>query len=627
MTKLGKITAVLLLCISLLIPSFTDVFAENGVYTNEDIKSIISGIVEQKKQAVFANDSLLSSQLSSNAGSSSADWYALAVGRCGTDPNTAVYLALLEQNVTSRYNTPQKLDGQKATEWHRISLAVLSLGGDPTTFGTDENGEKINLIADGTYNRSKTQSLGAQGVNGYIWALITLDSMCYDVPKDAADTRQDIITEILKNQQPSGAFTLIGVNADSESADTDITAMALQSLAPYYNDEAVYEYTAADGTVCKKSVRTAVDSAVGWLSSVQNSDGGFSTSGEPTAESTVQVMTALCSLGIDPENDSRFIKNGKNVLDGLLKYRTKDGGFAHSLSDGTEAKANSMAGEQALYGLCALYRFRTGQRFLYDFRTPQPQNLKTQIQNLNAALTTEPQTKQQANDLQDEYLKISPTERRYVTNYYNLANALKRFGIENRSTSLTEAMSVTVSANGSVYNIFDGTEPTGGLKFSQSDLEEYNSLPQNLTGENYSDVVRLYTKLSLAENRGQYADVFSDLKAKAEQVQKIHDEVADINEQIAQKLYPFDSINQSDSELISSLIKRTEALSSYDRGQILALDDLYRAKTLCDTSNRSYIIFAAVAAALLLCIVILAVTVKRKREKKKAQNEIINEDW
>lgn len=627
MTKFGKITMVLLLCISLLIPSFTDVFAENGVYTNEDIKSIISGIVEQKKQAVFANDSLLSSQLSSNAGSSSADWYALAVGRCGTDPNTAVYLALLEQNVTSRYNTPQKLDGQKATEWHRISLAVLSLGGDPTTFGTDENGEKINLIADGTYNRSKTQSLGAQGVNGYIWALITLDSMCYNVPKDAADTRQDIITEILKNQQPSGAFTLIGVNADSESADTDITAMALQSLAPYYNDEAVYEYTAADGTVCKKSVRTAVDSAVGWLSSVQNSDGGFSTSGEPTAESTVQVMTALCSLGIDPENDSRFIKNGKNVLDGLLKYRTKDGGFAHSLSDGTEAKANSMAGEQTLYGLCALYRFRTGQRFLYDFRKPQPQNLKTQIQNLNAALTTEPQTKQQANDLQDEYLKISPTERRYVTNYYNLANALKRFGIENRSTSLTEAMSVTVSANGSVYNIFDGTEPTGGLKFSQSDLEEYNSMPQNLTGENYSDVVRLYTKLSLAENRGQYADVFSDLKAKAEQVQKIHDEVADINEQIAQKLYPFDSINQSDSELISSLIKRTEALSSYDRGQILALDDLYRAKTLCDTSNRSYIIFAAVAAALLLCIVILAVTVKRKREKKKAQNEIINEDW
>lgn len=627
MTKFGKITAVLLLCIALIIPSFTDVFAENGVYTNEDIKSIISGIVEQKKQAVFANDSLLSSQLSSNAGSSSADWYAVALGRCGTDPNTAVYLALLEQNVTSRYNTPQKLDGQKATEWHRISLAVLSLGGDPTTFGTDENGEKINLIADGTYNRSKTQSLGAQGVNGYIWALITLDSMCYNVPKDAADTRQDIITEILKNQQPSGAFTLIGVNADSESADTDITAMALQSLAPYYNDESVYEYTAADGTVCKKSVRTAVDSAVGWLSSVQNSDGGFSTSGEPTAESTVQVMTALCSLGIDPENDSRFIKNGKNVLDGLLKYRTKDGGFAHSLSDGTEAKANSMAGEQALYGLCALYRFRTGQRFLYDFRKPQPQNLKTQIQNLNAALTTEPQTKQQANDLQDEYLKISPTERRYVTNYYNLANALKRFGIENRSTSLTEAMSVTVSANGSVYNIFDGTEPTGGLKFSQSDLEEYNSLPQNLTGENYSDVVRLYTKLSLAENRGQYADVFSDLKAKAEQVQKIHDEVADINEQIAKKLYPFDSINQSDSELISSLIKRTEALSSYDRGQILALDDLYRAKTLCDTSNRSYIIFAAVAAALLLCIVILAVTVKRKREKKKAQNEIINEDW
>lgn len=627
MTKFGKITAVLILCISLLIPSFTEVFAENGAYTNEDIQSIISGIVDQKKQEASAKDDSLLSQLSSNAGSSSADWYALALGRCGTDTNAAVYLALLEQNVTSRYTTPQRLDEQKLTEWHRISLTVLSLGGDPTAFGTHEGGEKINLIAEGTYNHSKNQSLGAQGVNGYIWALITLDSMCYSVPEEAADTRQNIITEILKSQQPSGAFTLNGVNADSESDDTDITAMALQALAPYYNDEAVYEYTASGGAVCKKSVRTAVNSAVGWLSSVQNSDGGFSSSGEPTAESTAQVMTALCSLGIDPENDSRFIKNGKNVLDGLLKYRTKDGGFAHSLSDAAEAKTSSMADEQALCGLCALYRFRTGQRFLYDFRTPQPQNLKTQIQDLNDALTNEPQTKQQATDLQDEYLKIPPTERRYVTNYYNLANALKHFGIKNRSTSLTQAMGAEASANGSVYNIFDGTEPTGGLKFSQSDLEEYNSLPQSLTGENYGDVLRLYTKLSLAENREQFGDVFSDLKAKAEQVQKIHDEVADINEQIAQKLYPFDQITQSDNELISSLIKRAEALSPYDRGQILALDDLYRARTVCDTSDRSYIVFAAVAAVLLLCIVILAVTVKRKRAKKKAKNEITNEDW
>lgn len=81
-----------------------------------------------------------------------------------------------------RYSTPGKLNAQKATEWHRISLAVASLGGDPTSFGTDADGNAINLIADGTYFRSRTADLGVQGINAYIWALIALDSVSGVVP-------------------------------------------------------------------------------------------------------------------------------------------------------------------------------------------------------------------------------------------------------------------------------------------------------------------------------------------------------------------------------------------------------------------------------------------------------------
>ena len=54
---------------------------------------------------------------------------------------------------------------------------------------------------------------------------------------------------------------------------------------------------------------------------IRESDGGFCSSmdtGTESSESCAQVLTALCSLGIDPQSDSRFIKNGNTVLDNLM---------------------------------------------------------------------------------------------------------------------------------------------------------------------------------------------------------------------------------------------------------------------------------------------------------------------
>ena len=95
---------------------------------------------------------------------------------------------------------------------------MLAAGGDPTSFGVCD-GEKIDLVADGTYNRGKTTSLGRQGINGWIWGLIALDSKRYSVPADAYYTRDDIITEILSRQLPDGGFALSGA-----ASDPDLTA-------------------------------------------------------------------------------------------------------------------------------------------------------------------------------------------------------------------------------------------------------------------------------------------------------------------------------------------------------------------------------------------------------------------
>lgn len=168
------------------------------------------------------------------AGDSVSDWLAVASGRAGLQRPD--YLRDLESYVTSMYRENGGLDRIKATEWHRITLAVQAQGGDPTAFGRDREGKPIDLVAEGTYNWSRSRSLGAQGLNGWIFALITLDSGGFAVPEGAAYTREDMRRAILSAQTEEGAFGL-----SAGTADVDITAMALQALAPYQEDPATAE--------------------------------------------------------------------------------------------------------------------------------------------------------------------------------------------------------------------------------------------------------------------------------------------------------------------------------------------------------------------------------------------------
>lgn len=287
------------------------------------------------------------------AGDSVSDWLAIAAGRDGV--RREAYLRELESYVTAMYREKDGLDRIKATEWHRVALAVLAQGGDPRSFGRDKNGRAIDLIAEGTYNWTRSGSLGMQGLNGWIFALITLDSGGFSVPEGAVYTRADMLTAILTAQLEEGGFAL----SDAAPADVDITAMALQALAPYCGDETRYGgVTAAE----------AVDRGVNWLSGQQTENGDFDSWGAPNAESTAQVMIALCSLGIDPETDPRFVKSGGSVPDGLLRYQTANGRFRH-VSDGEE---DLMATEQSVLALEALERLRAGEGRLYDFQDIAP---------------------------------------------------------------------------------------------------------------------------------------------------------------------------------------------------------------------------------------------------------------
>lgn len=332
-----------------------------GKYTVAQISEAIQGIMAQKRSVLGLEegDYLLSRDELTYAGSSATDWLPIGLSRCGVEDDYNAYLAALQTYVEQKYREPDKLDRVRATEWHRISLAVLACGGDPTHFGKDENGNDINLIADGVYDRGKTMDIGAQGLNGWLWGLITLDSMKYNIPAGSSYTRTEMIKKILSFQLPDDGFNLRF--AQGSTADPDITAMAIQALAPYYRNATF-------------NVKDPVDKALDCLSKLQLDTGDFRSWGTRNSESVSQIIVSLCSIGVDPQNDSRFIKNGINLLDALFYYQQEDGGFAHSYESdpgnpaAVAGESNSIATDQALLALAAVWRQAQGMSILYDFR-------------------------------------------------------------------------------------------------------------------------------------------------------------------------------------------------------------------------------------------------------------------
>lgn len=332
-----------------------------GKYSVSDITEAIDGILAWKRaqQGVAEGQPLLSGELLTYAGSTAADWLPIGLSRYGAEDDYDSYLAALRTYVEQKYREPDKLDRTKATEWHRIALAVLACGGDPTHFGRDENGADINLIADGVYDRGKTADLGRQGLNGWLWGLITLDSMKYTIPAGASYTRTELVKTILSYQLSDDGFNLRV--AQGSTADPDITAMAIQSMGPYYRTSTL-------------NVKDPVDRALERLSQLQLDTADFRSWGTRNSESTSQVIISLCSVGIDPQNDPRFVKNGLNLLDALFYYQQEDGGFAHSyeLDEGNPSavpgESDSMAADQALLALVSVWRQAQGMSPLYDFR-------------------------------------------------------------------------------------------------------------------------------------------------------------------------------------------------------------------------------------------------------------------
>lgn len=343
MKTITKILAVLL-CVALLSPA---VLAAELTSVDQMIADTAAGLSAMGGEA----GTLLKGSGLFPAGTSGCDWSAIALALAGSEEYYGAYLDALRNNVEEKYAQNGCLDSRKATEYHRIALTVLTLGGVPTAFGKKPDGMEIDLIADGIYNYAG-DSLGGQGLNGWIWALIALDASGAAVPEDARYQREDIISAILAAQEPDGGFGLI-----PGSSDIDITAMALQALAPY-----------------REAHGAQIDAALAYLSEKQSDSGGYVSYGAENAESTAQVILALCALGIDPETDARFIRDGHTLPNRLAQFRCEDGTFAHLLTD---ENGDYLASAQSLLALIAVQRLRNGQEWVLHFEHYAGPNQKT----------------------------------------------------------------------------------------------------------------------------------------------------------------------------------------------------------------------------------------------------------
>ena len=268
-------------------------------------------------------------------GSIGGEWLTIGLARSGRTVPEGYYDNAVAYVKAEINTTTNRLDRNKSTDNARLILALTAIGKDVTDVGG------FDLLA----GLDDMKYVKRQGTNGPVWTLIALDSHGY-TPAGSV-TRDALVETILSLQKDSGAWY---INSTNTTDDVDMTAMAIQALAPYYKTN--------------EAVKAAVDKALTWLSTMQKSDGSFAEMAgvASSSESTAQVLVALCALGIDPTADARFAKNSFHVVDGLLTFYTGEA-FKHQLADAT---VDQMGTEQSYYALAAYMRLTGGRSFLYD---------------------------------------------------------------------------------------------------------------------------------------------------------------------------------------------------------------------------------------------------------------------
>jgi len=316
-----------------LLPASSIAITSKASRQAQDVSGVLNATMAELTTTVIAPE------FGTNAG----EWtvFGLARGNYYTKDNayfTDYYdrIVATVNETAAQVNLSGALDKNKSTDNSRLIVALSAIGKDATSVGN------WNLVE--AYSANGIRWIRKQGINGTIWTLIALDSNNYKT----SDTtiRQQCVDLIVSSQHNDGGWSL--VTNKVQTSNVDITGMALTALYPYRE---------------QPEVAAACEKAIAWLSDAQLATGGFPYGTGETSESCAWAIVAATTWGINPDTDSRFIKNGKSAIDNLLSYYVEnDKMFAHQ---GTTS--NAMATNQATYALIAYNRLVNNKTALFDY--------------------------------------------------------------------------------------------------------------------------------------------------------------------------------------------------------------------------------------------------------------------
>ena len=234
-------------------------------------------------------------------------------------------------NLASRIRKIDTDNQYAMTTLARTTMMLTALGVNATKLDDysdgkgfeDANGTMIHDLVSYIYNYT-----GGYTINGPTFALIALDMGNYSVPDNANWTREKLL-EVLLNH-------VYGTNLK----DIDMVGAIMYAIAPYQDDP-----------VYGERVRAKLEEGVKIITGEKKVSGvdpmredlKFFSAGSINSEAAGWVIAALCSMGIDPQTDPRFVDGkGNTVISQYMAYATEDG-FEHNMGAGKDGMATYQA--------------------------------------------------------------------------------------------------------------------------------------------------------------------------------------------------------------------------------------------------------------------------------------------
>ncbi|MBR6795888.1 MAG: hypothetical protein IKM53_00895, partial [Clostridia bacterium] len=209
--------------------------------TKDEIHSAIDGIIEFKLQSLgLDSEKELADALIKAPDSTANPWYLIGLSRYLARTDFSAALDKLENYVSEK-------DRLSTTDCLKLSLLCSAL----------TKGKENDFIRE-----ALEMDVNSGGITNRIYLLLLLDSGSFQSQKNS---REKLISLLLDEANADGGWALNGT-----LSDTDVTAMAIQALAPYRDSN--------------EAVNSAVEKALLLLSGRQNPTGDFSSWGTRNSE-------------------------------------------------------------------------------------------------------------------------------------------------------------------------------------------------------------------------------------------------------------------------------------------------------------------------------------------------------